>query len=226
MRLQVPPFPAFGLALLLALGSFGPHAAQAQAKDPAAIIEAIDSATVTDLEVMDFLYEGMELPLGEEGTLTLSYLRSCRVEQITGGTVRVGERRSEVTSRMPVEVIEVDCGGGGVVPTDRQREDAAGVAFRSFSKPSQIPVLVYSIAPLFVFSRPVGTFSIERMDPGARKTFGFLVDGRRLDLAEQQLFLEPGGLYRASSYDKSVLFRIVPSARGVGTTIVERLIGF
>ncbi len=197
---------------------------QEQSQDPAAIIEAIDAENVTDLEFMDFVYEGMELSLGETGSITLSYLRSCRVEQIKGGVVRVGQSKSEVSSARPVEIIEVNCDGGGIVPTDRQ-SDVAGVAFRKADTIDETPVNIYSTAPIFAFSQPVDELVIERVGVGQEQPVTFPVNGKRLDLANHRVSLEAGGTYRAKAGDKSVLFKISPRATDVGRTFLERLIG-
>ncbi len=211
-----------------ALGAPQANAAteQSQPKDPAAIIEAIDAASITDFEFMDYVYEGMELSLGEAGSITLSYLRSCRVEQIKGGLVKIGQSKSEVSSPTPVEIVEVNCDGGGIVPTDRQGEDAAGLAFRNKATTGEVPVRVYSTAPVFTFPQPIDELVIEREEAGKDESYKFPVDGKRLDLAKHQVSLEAGGIYRAKAGEKSVLFRISRKATGAGRTVVERLIGF
>lgn len=197
-----------------------------QSKDPAAIIEAIDAANLTDLEPMDFVYEGMELSLGETGSITLSYLRSCRVEQIKGGLVKIGHSKSEVSSPTPVEFMEVDCDGGGIVPTDRQRDVAAGITFRNKARTGEDPVRVFSTAPVFVFAQCVDELVIEPEEGAGHESFTFPVNSRRLDLAEHSVSLQAGGTYRATAGDKSVLFKISSTATGTGRTVVERLIGF
>ena len=216
-----------GTGFLMAAGGLQARAAtDAEPRsEPVAIIEAIDAASVTDLEFMDYLYEGMELSLGESGTVTLSYLSSCRVEQITGGQVTIGSKRSEVSSPAPIEVMEVNCGGGGIVPTDRQAKDAAGFAFRS-SGAGEAPIQVFSTAPVFTFGEPAGELVIAGEGVGQTESYTLPVEGGRLDLAAHGVSLRAGALYRASAGDKAVLFKVSRRASGVGRTIVERLIHF
>ena len=213
------------LAVLLA----GPsHAATEQSADdePAAIIEAIDAASVTDLGFMDFVYEGREIFLADHESLTISYLRSCRVEEITGGSIKVGRSQSEVSSPTPVVVSAVDCDGGGIVPTERQGEDVAALTFRRVKSDEKPPVRTNSTAPLFAFSEPVEELLIERADPFGQESYRLSVEGQRLDLADQEVTLEAGAVYRATAGERSVLIKVAKKASRHGRTLIERLIAF
>lgn len=216
-----------GLALSVASVTWaGLATAQSDEKEPAALVEDINAANV-DLEFMDFVYEGMQIVLEDDETLTLSYLRSCTVEEITGGLVKIGRLQSEVSGPVPVVRSAVKCDGGGIVPTERQSEDAAVFVFRNANDDSEeVPVKVYATTPAFVFPKPVEELVITREDQGFREWYRFQVDGRLLDMAKQTEALIPGGLYRAKTVEKSVLFKIAANASTADGPIVKRLIAF
>ena len=68
----------------------------AVAESPVAIVEDI-SGKVTGAELMDYLLPRAVIKLGDNSAITLSYLKSCRRETITGlGTVIVGTEESSV----------------------------------------------------------------------------------------------------------------------------------
>src|SRR5215469_7933016 len=70
----------------------------AVAESPVAIVEDI-SGKVTGAEIMDYLSPRAVIKLGDNSAITLSYLKSCRRETITGlGTVIVGTEESSVIS--------------------------------------------------------------------------------------------------------------------------------
>lgn len=233
-RAQSDPAVRAWRAALAVLGALplaaaaGPLAAAAQGDpeaEPAAIVEDIDAASVTDVGFMDFLYEGMEIALAEDETLTLSYLASCRIEEITGGLVKVGRRQSEVTSPQPIVVSAVDCDGGGIVPTERQGDVSAAVLFRQGPQDEPPPVRVNSTTPVFAFTEPVEVLTIERLDR-EMAPMTIEVAGPRLDFAERSLALKPGGLYRASAAGRAVLVRVPAGASRHSNSLVERLIAF
>ena len=211
------------LALTVFAGGLGAATQEDQAAEPAAIVEDIDAASVTDVAFMDFLYEGMEIKLQENETLTLSYLTSCRIEEITGAAVRIGRAKSEATGPVPMVVTMVDCDGGGIQPTERQGEGGAVTVFRDVGKES--PVRVNSTTPLFAFDEPVEELVIERVDREA-EALKIAVGGTRLDLAKENLALDRGAIYRATAAGQSVLLRVEANASRHDNSLVERLIAF
>jgi hypothetical protein len=82
----------------------------AAAGQPVAIIEAIQ-ANGTSLQFMDFVELGQIIELGATGTLVLGYFRSCWQEEISGGTIRIGEDESVVENGQ-VKRTRVECDGG------------------------------------------------------------------------------------------------------------------
>jgi len=193
---------------------------------PAAIIEDIKAAGV-DFELLDFLFEGTTIKLAEDETLTLAYLRSCIVEEFKGGVITIGQSQSEFTGGNLRYRESVDCDGGGIVPTESQAQDVAGIVFRAPGlEGDQRLTMVYATAPVFAFSTPVKEVVIERMDADVGETQRFAVDGKRLDMAEKQVQLAAGGLYRATTENGSMLFRVSRKATAASTPVISRLVGF
>ena len=76
---------------------------------PTALVEDVQSATA-NVEFMDYVGPGQVIKLGPGDVLVLSYLTSCEHETITGGTVIVGARRSDVKGGQ-IARDEVPCQG-------------------------------------------------------------------------------------------------------------------
>lgn len=203
-----------------------PARAEAAPAKPAAIIEDIQAAAV-EFGPLDFLFEGTTINLAEGETLTLAYLRSCIVEAFKGGVVTVGRTQSEQAGGNLQYRQEVDCDGGGIVPTERQGQDVAGVVFRAPDSGNDEPlVIVYATKPIFAFAEPVTELFIKRLDPGfEEEPRRFPVTGNRLDLADGQVGLVVGGLYRATTEKGTILFRVSRRATATSSSIISRLIG-
>lgn len=218
-------FTLLGLSLAWTLADL-PARAQAQSDTPAAIIEDI-KATGVNYGILDVLSEGTTIKLGAEGTLRVAYLRSCIVEDVKGGTVIVGESQSRVEGGVIQSQETVNCDGGGIVPTERQAQDVAGVVFRApdvdYDKPI---VLVYATAPILAFATPAKEVKVERVDSDQAETYDFPVNGNHIDLKDRGVALSPGGLYRATTEHGKVLFRISRKATDAKVAAVSRLVRF
>ncbi len=193
---------------------------------PAAIVEDIQAAAA-EFGLLDFLFEGTTITLAEGETLKLAYLRSCMVEAFEGGMITVGRTRSEQIGGKLQYREEVDCDGGGIVPTERQGQDLAGVVFRAPDSDKDEPlVMIYATKPIFAFAEPVTELVIVRVDTGFQeKKRRFPVTSDRLDLANEQVGLVAGGLYRATTERGSVLFRVSRRATSTSSSVISRLIG-
>lgn len=203
-----------------------PARADATTPKPAAIIEDIKAAGV-DFELLDFLFEGTTIKLAEDETLTLAYLRSCIVEEFEGGVITIGQSQSKLSGGKLRYRESVDCDGGGIVPTERQAQDVAGIVFRAPGLESdQRLTMVYATTPVFAFNTSVKEVVIERMDADVEETQRFAVNGKRLDLADRQVQLAAGGLYRATTENGSMLFRVSRKATATSTPVISRLVGF
>ncbi len=202
-----------------------PTPAETAPAKPAAIIEDIQAAAA-EFGPLDFLFEGTTITLAEGETLKLAYLRSCIVEEFKGGVVTVGKIQSEQAGGNLQYRQEVDCDGGGIVPTERQGQDIGGVVFRAPDSDNDEPlVIVYATKPVFAFAEPATELVIARVDPGFQEERRFPVTGDRLDLAGEQVGLVVGGLYRATTEKGSVLFRVSRRATTTSSSVISRLVG-
>jgi len=208
--------------------AFAPTFAQGSSIKPAAIIEKISIGS-TSLQVMDFVFTGDTIELGDGEILSLSYLRSCIVEEFVGAVVViVGETKSAFLGGDLSGQSKVDCDGGGIVPTSGQSEDAAAVVFRvPDAKSEKPPVVVYSTEPVFVLQEPTEELVVRRQDAGSDEEYRFPVNGRRLDLAEHGVHLAAGGNYLVRSKGGAeAAFRISPNATSSNISLISRLVGF
>jgi hypothetical protein len=105
--------------LVLALAGAGVLAvtASAAAQAPVAVVEDV-KGKVAGVEFMDYVAPGTKIELGPKGSIVLSYMKSCRRETITGGTVTVGAEQSTVDNGK-VERTVVDCDAKNIQLTAR-----------------------------------------------------------------------------------------------------------
>ncbi len=107
-------------------------------------------------------------------SITLSYLKSCVREEITGGIVTVGSEQSDVQSSL-VKRGKVDCDATKMLTAPRQGNDAAEVVFKEFVQAApKMPApefKLYGLCPLFEL-RGAGQLVVQRLDtPGERLEF-------------------------------------------------------
>ena len=202
-------------------------AAPAFAGAPVAIIEDI-AAPSTKLQVMDYLEQGQSFALNPGEKVTISYFNSCSVEKIDGGRVRIGLNKSAVTGGK-MESENVPCGGGGIVLTERQSDQAAGIVFRSLEFSDKEVIKVFAVSPLFVFSAPAKDLAkelvIERIDGGAKEKHTLKIDGKQLDLVKLGVKLSQGGRYTATAGSSKSEFTVAETATGSTRSVISRLIG-
>jgi hypothetical protein len=220
-------------AALTALPAFAlPAAARAPAPLlPIAIVEDIKSTTA-DVEFMDYVGAGQIIKLGPRDTLVLSYLRSCEHETITGGTVKIGLARSEVSDGQ-VARQKVPCDGGKIELSSAQASASAASAFRVQSADSGALTL-FARTPLVQLPRDLApgdrTLVIVRTDrPGERHALRLddaAPAGGFVDLARQKLSLTRGASYEASIGGRKLAFAIDRKARSGAAPVVSRLLRF
>ena len=191
-----------------------------------AIIEDVH-APGTGLQVMDYLAAGTEIRLKQGETLTISYFRSCSVEKITTGSVRIGIKRSRVSDDATVTRRFVECQIRGVTP--RQAGQAAVLVLRRPPTGEGIPVAestVHSTAPVFVLSRRVSEILIERRDPEGQARHVVAATDGRADLKKTKIRLARGAIYSATTRFGTTTFKISPYADDSETLLLRRLIAF
>ncbi|MGE0255643.1 MAG: hypothetical protein AB7N54_10345 [Alphaproteobacteria bacterium] len=188
---------AAGALLAILLGAPGALAA------PAAVVVVV-AAGRADVAAMDYLDPGREIRLAAGETLVLGYLASCWQEEITGGTVRIGERWSEIA--------------GGVVKRNKvrcaERLDAQETAAISENAASAIrdaaagpPVAVHDLRPVLRLPAPGAALTVERLDTAAPvRSVEVAAGALSIDLAEAGVVLERGGVYRARAAGRSLVF--------------------
>lgn len=203
----------------------------ARAAEPVAIIEDVQGR-ITGGDVLDELPSGAVLVLSPGASVKIGYLKSCLSETITGGRVTIGDQSSAVDGGVARRE-KVECDGGRMKLTAEQAGASGVLVFR---KLGAAPV-VASVSPgLTVFSRtPViltlapGMLRVERVDakeapfelpakprPGKH--------GADLDLAEAGKPLTPGGVYRVSLGDASVIFRVDANATSAPGALIGRMV--
>lgn len=214
-------------AFVAALAVLAPHAASAQAPQPAALVEDAPDG-LAGVQVMDYVARGQSIALAANQTLVLSYLHSCVLETIRGGAVTVGLRESEVTGGK-VERKTMPCDGGRLLLAADQAGKAgvtvmrdAGIALKDAKPKPQITL--HKTRPIIVASTP-GPVTFEPLDGGG-KPITVNVDGKTLDLAKGKTQLKAGALYRVSAAGKSYVVQVAPDARNEGGPALGRLLRF
>lgn len=201
------------------------------AAPPVALIEEVQGE-VTGAELMDYVAPGQIIKLGPDGTLVLSYLKSCRRETVNGaGSVTVGPSESKVEgARLSNDV--VNCDAGHAQATTRETSEVAATIVRGLGQENQddssLPqVIIYGASPLFE-AQGRGTLAVERLDkPGERQQVelnGRQFKGRFYDFAGTSHPLTPGGTYVATFGPARIVFRIDPQAKAGPGPAVGRLI--
>lgn len=215
------------VAVVAALAVSAPHAASAQAPQPAALVEDAPDG-LAGVQVMDYVARGQSVTLAANQTLVLSYLHSCVLETIRGGVVTVGLRESEVTGGK-VERKTMPCDGGRLLLAADQAGKAgvtvmrdAGIALKDAKPKAQITL--HKTRPIIVASTP-GPVVFEPLDDGG-KPITVNLDGKTLDLAKGKTQLKAGALYRVSAAGKSYVVQVAPDARNEGGPALGRLLRF
>jgi len=205
-------------ALLAACGAAGAAAA------PSAVV-VVAAAGRSDVTVMDYLDPGREIRLAAGETLVLGYLASCWQEEITGGTVRIGERWSDIDGGS-VKRNKVRCA---------ERLDAQETAAISENAASAVRVVgagavvaVHDLRPILRLPAPGAAVTIERLDTSApARTLAVPAGAQSLDLAAAGVALEPGGAYRVQAAGRQIVFVVDREAGGSrATTPFGRILRF
>jgi hypothetical protein len=211
---------AAGLLLMMPMG------ANAQV----ALVEDVNSKSA-GVQSMDYVAAGKQIRLGNQDTVVLSYLKSCWRETIAGGTVTVGAEQSDVAGGH-VERQKVDCDGDRLILTAQQASQSAGMVVRGLvGSKSAVPepeVTLFGTSPL-VEIKGGGAIVLERLDqPGERQRIDAgkqqLVKGAFYDFARANKALVPGGVYRASTGTRQIVFKIDPGAKPGESPVLGRLL--
>ena len=123
----------------------------AAAQSPVAVVEDVQGK-VTGAEFMDYVTPKSVIKIGENGSIVLSYMNSCRREKISGvGTVIVGTEESNV-HLAEVQAEKTNCDSKQANATTRQTSGVAATVLRSVDQSkSALPepqLTLYGASPL------------------------------------------------------------------------------
>jgi len=91
-----------------------------------ALVEDIRGAPGAGVEIMDYVFPGQTIKLGGSGVIVLNHLDGCLVETVTGGTVTVKRKGSEVSGgRRSAKALS--CRAAKAIITAENREAGAVV---------------------------------------------------------------------------------------------------
>jgi len=213
----------------LVAGCLALAAATAMAADSlSAIVESI-SPPRQDVRSFDLLAQGTVIELKAGEILVLGYMQSCTHEEISGGTVTIGDKHSKVEGG-DVKRTVVPCDGSIDPDSAAGSNEAAVVAIRSLGSASASGVrVVPSVQPVFVL--PDGAaptdpaLTIQRLDR-QESPIRVSLFGRILDLKQTGMKLTPGGLYSAICGDHKVAFKIADNAGASKVVTLQRVVRF
>jgi len=220
--------PAVVAAFLIAGLTFASTAQGA----PVAIVEDV-TGSITGVEVLDYVEAGQTIEVKGNGVLVLGYLKSCVRETIRGGKITVGTEHSEVSGGK-VERQKNPCDGGKLQLTAEQAGKSGAMVFRKAPTPSgaakapQPDLTIYATSPVVTMPRAQAAarkVTFERLDQPA-PPIAIDVNGTKSDLAKSGVRLAPGGLYRASQGERSIVIKVDAQAAAGGGPVVGRLIQF
>jgi hypothetical protein len=206
----------------------------ARAAEPVALVESV-SGTQPGVELMDYLAAGQVIGLTSNNALVIDYLRSCIRETIKGGMVTIGTERSAIKGGN-VERERVRCDGGRLNLSPEQSQASAGTVSRMEQNAHPLPKgmaierRVFGVSPLFDLHGE-NALLIERLDRAEDPldlhiSADRLVRGRFYDSSTDDKALKPGGIYRATVGQHSVVFQVDRSAKPGNTPVVGRLLRF
>jgi len=217
-------------AIVVCLGLLA-LATPAAAQSPVAVVEEIQGK-VTGAEFMDYVTPKSVIKIGDNGSIVLSYLKSCRREKISGtGTVIVGTEES-IVHLADLKAEKPNCDSNQTHVTTRETSGVAATVLRSVdkSKTASLPqpqLTLYGASP-FVEAKGRGTLTVRRLDfAGERQQVslgGTQLKGKFFDFASENVALVPGGLYAATFKSSQIVFRVDPQAKPGATPIVGRLL--
>ncbi|WP_027583231.1 hypothetical protein [Bradyrhizobium sp. Ai1a-2] len=205
-------------------------ASPAAAESPVAVVEEVQGK-VSGAEFMDYVAPKTVIKIGEDGSIVISYMTSCRRETISGiGTVIVGTEES-VVHLANLKSEKTDCDSNQTHATTQATSAVAATVLRSVdANKTSLPqpqLTLYGASP-FVEAKGRGTLVVRRLDiPGERQQVdlgGTQLKGRFFDFARENGALVPGGLYAATFKSSQIVFRVDPQAKPGATPIVGRLL--
>lgn len=216
------------LLTIVSLSCCLPALAQQPTSPPAvAIVEDVEGS-VRGAELLEYIEAGRGID-ASRGTVVLNYLQSCLRETVRGGRIVTGERESMVTDGR-VERAEVRCDGGKLVMADAQAGKSGAMAYRgtksgAWGRATLPPasVTIYGTSPMITLTGPADHVLIERLDRSG-SIITLRPSSGKIDMANGDKRLEPGGLYKAEAGGRSVVFLVDSTAKPGNEPLVSRLL--
>ena len=211
----------------------GAFAGAASAQVPVAIVEEVKGNPV-GVEFMDYLVVGRVIQLADRDTLVIGYMKSCFRETVTGGTIHIGQKQSEVEGGV-VWRIRTRCDRGHVRLQSETADQTAVTVYRESHKSSRKPapkpqVTLYGMSP-FIEAREGGLLTIRRVNGSSdfvKINLSKSSSEKKVlfDFAATNEVLELGGIYQATLSDQTIIFKIDKNARPGRVPIIGRLLRF
>ncbi|MBL8708615.1 MAG: hypothetical protein JNL25_05445 [Rhodospirillaceae bacterium] len=187
-------------------------AAQAAGKEVAIVEQGV--AVTADIQEFDLLREGTSFTLAPGESIVLGYLKSCRRETISGGTVVVGAKQSDVTGGTLI-LDQVQCAETRLALTAAESQESATIAFRGGVKH------IFVQAPIFLARKSLRV-TIDGLETG--ENWQLEPKDGRVDLAVAGIALQPGQAYRIKG-DRDTVIVEVDAAAGDGQAMaLERVV--
>lgn len=207
----------------------------ARAAQPVAIVESISSRS-SPMEAMDLLYLGDRIEIGEGGSVTLSYLSSCTVEQIFGAAamITVGADQSTVDGSATVRRETIKCHSPNLKLSSGQAGQSAAVVFRRPPDKAIPSTIIYSRYPVFVIADKTATAVTVEANGTTEERYVLPLTSPRLDTATGIMDdagrpfggLQPGVVYRAKAGSWIATFQVDDTAGSKTDHLLDRLVGF
>lgn len=184
------------LAALAVMGAMCSAAASSAGTGrPVAIVQDV-SEEVAGVTRLDLLEVSRTIELSH-GRIVLGYLQSCWEETVTGGRIVIGTWSSEVIGGQ-VQRRRVECG----------TKDATAQTPAAASLVNAEPeIVLFGRSPVVLLPSASLTLTIERLDQ-ASSPLQILIARDHVDLAEQNITLEPAAHYRARAGGHEVVFHV------------------
>ncbi|WP_418318161.1 hypothetical protein [Piscinibacter sakaiensis] len=200
------------------------------AQTPVAVVE--QAAGKVGVEFMDYVTAGQVIDLGRDGSVVLSYMKSCVRETITGGTVIALEEESLVQGGK-VERSRPRCDAKRLQLDARRATQSAGTVYRGgptlSAQADSAPLVLYGRSPMVQIDDIRSPLLISRLDQAEPAqqfaiTDRLLVADKFADFAKAGIVLAAGGRYRASQGSAAVEFVIDADAAAGQTAVIGRLL--
>jgi hypothetical protein len=195
------------------------------ADEPVAIVDDI-VGEMEEVQIMDLLWAGQSLTLGDNVQISIGYMDTCRSEKITGGNIIIGTEKSTVDGG-EIEAKQLDCGQKIQGKFEGGKTVALTAVFRN-SNAQNTPKLdrtIYSLYPA-VIAKEGGQVVVIRLDKKNAKPLELSLENGRIDFHSLNLPLSSGGVYRISVGQGNQVIKISPRAKAQNLSFIQRLVKF